>query len=156
MKIQMSGIIDDRQFRALTGLSKEKFEKLTQIFGEVYEEKLEKAHEESVNSGERKRKRGGGRKSRLATVSEKLFFVLYYLKNYPTFDVLAAAFSISRSKACENFHKLLPVLNETLVFIGSLPHRRFENAEDMRKYLEEIDKIIIDATGSPCKTVQGK
>ncbi len=63
MNIQLSGIRDDRQFRALTGLSKALFGKPAQIFGEVYEEIQEKAYEESVKSGERKRKRGGGRKS---------------------------------------------------------------------------------------------
>ncbi len=63
MKIQLSDIRDDRQHKALTGVSKEIFEKLAQIFGEIYEESQEKAYEEAVNSGERERKRGGGRKS---------------------------------------------------------------------------------------------
>ena len=146
MYILLSDIRDDRQFRSLTGLSKEQFEKLAQIFEEVYEEILEKTYEEAVTSGRRKRKRGGGRKSRLATVQEKLLFVLYYLKNYPTFDVLSAVFGMSRSKAYENLHKLIPVLNETLILIGVMPRRRFENADNMRKFLGDIDKIIIDAT----------
>jgi len=81
----------------------------------------------------------------LPTIPEKLLFVLYYLKNYPTFDVLAACFSMSRSKACENIHKLLPILKRTLASIGVIPHRRFENAEEFRKIIGEIDKIIIDA-----------
>ncbi len=146
MNIQLSGIRDDRQFRSLTGLSKALSGKPAQIFGEVYEEIQEKAYEESVKSGERKRKRGGGRKSKLATVPEKLLFLLYYMKNYPTFDVLATGFGMSRSKACENFHSLLPVLKETLSRIGAVPHSRFENVEDMRKALGEIDQIIIDVT----------
>ncbi len=63
MKIQLSGIRNDRQHRALTGLSKVLFGKLAQIFGEIYEETQEKTYEEAVNNGERERKRGGGRKS---------------------------------------------------------------------------------------------
>jgi len=63
MKIQLSDIRDDRQHKALTGVSKEIFEKPAQFFGEVYEETQEKAYEEAVNNGERERKRGGGRKS---------------------------------------------------------------------------------------------
>ncbi len=119
-------IRDKRQFKALTGLSWEQFEKLRDFFAGVYEEILQKAYEEAVGRGERKRKRGGGRKSRLPTAGEKLFFVLYYLKVYPTFDVFAAVFGMSRSKACENLHRLLPILHETLRRIGVVPKRRFE------------------------------
>ncbi len=138
-------IRDKRQFKALTGLSWEQFEKLRDFFAGVYEEILQKAYEEAVGRGERKRKRGGGRKSRLPTAGEKLFFVLYYLKVYPTFDVFAAVFGMSRSKACENLHRLLPILHETLRRIGVVPKRRFESVEELRKTCGGIDEIIIDA-----------
>ncbi len=82
----------------------------------------------------------------MATAPEKLLFLLYYFKNYPTFDVLATCFGMSRSKTCENFHKLLPILKETLSRIGAMPRSRFENVEDMREALGEIDQIIIDVT----------
>ena len=147
MQIQLSDIRDDRQHRALTGMSKTLSGKLARIFGEIYEETQEKTYEEAVKNGERERKRGGGRKSKLATAPVKLLFLLYYLKNYPTFDVLAACFGMSRSKACENFHKLLPILKETLSRIRAIPCSRFENVEDMRKALGDIERIIIDVTG---------
>ncbi len=63
MKIHLFGIRDDRQFRALTGMSETLFGELSWVFGEIYEEIQEKVYEESVSRGERKRKRGGGRKS---------------------------------------------------------------------------------------------
>ncbi|MDM8540519.1 transposase family protein [Desulfococcaceae bacterium HSG9] len=146
MKIHLFGIRDDRQFRALTGMSETLSGELSWVFGEIYEEIQEKAYKKSVSRGERKRKRGGGRKSKLRTESEKLPLLLYYLWNYPTFDVLAANFGMSRSKACENFHSLLPALKETLSRIGAMPRGRFENVEDMRTALGEIDQIIIDVT----------
>ena len=146
MSILLSDMRDDRQLRALTGLSEEQYERLARAFGEVHEEMSEKAYEDAVSGGRRKRKRGGGRRGRLATVREKLLSVLYCLKNYPTFDVLSAIFGMSRSKACENLHKLMPVLNETLIRIGAMPRRQFENADDMREALGDVDKIIIDAT----------
>ncbi|MCP3944549.1 MAG: transposase [Desulfobacteraceae bacterium] len=141
----LSTVRDDRQFKALTGVSQEQFEKLRKFFAGVYEEMLQNAYEEAVGRGERKRKRGGGRKGSLPTVGEKLFFVLYYLKVYPTFDVLASAFGMSRSKACENLHKIMPILHETLRRIGVVPIRRFESVEELKKVCEGIDIIIIDA-----------
>ncbi|MCP4345691.1 MAG: transposase family protein [Desulfobacterales bacterium] len=137
-------IRDDRQFKALTGVSREQFEKLGKFFAGVYEEMLQKAYEEAVGRGERKRKRGGGRKGRLPTVEEKLFFVLYYLKVYPTFDVFAGVFGMSRSKACENLHKLMPILHETLRRIGVVPERQFVCVGELRKICAGIDDIIID------------
>ncbi|GBC59258.1 hypothetical protein DENIS_0194 [Desulfonema ishimotonii] len=56
---------------------------------------------------------------------------------------------MSRSKACENFHKLLPVLHETLSRIGVLPHRNFKNVKKMKEIFKNIEQIIIDATERP-------
>ena len=95
-------IRDPRQLRALTGVSEEQFEKSEEKFGEVYEDLRQRAYEEAVERGERKRKRGGGRKGSLPTIGDKLLFILYYLKNYPTVDVISCFFNMSRSKACEN------------------------------------------------------
>ena len=41
-----------------------------------------------------------GKKGKLPTAHEKLTFLLYYLKVYPTFDVLGTQFGLNRSKAC--------------------------------------------------------
>lgn len=71
-------IRDERQFKSLTGLSEEQFESLHQSFSEVYEEKQQEAYEEAAALGDRKRKRGGGRKGNLPTIADKLFFLLYY------------------------------------------------------------------------------
>lgn len=139
-------IRDSRQLKAMTGVSEEQFDKLEKAFGKTYEDKKQKAYEESVERGERKRKRGGGRKGGLPTIGEKLLFLLFYLKVYPTFDVLGFFFGMSRSKACENVHRLLPILYETLSQLGVLPHRDFESVEEMRKTFANIDTIIIDAT----------
>ena len=58
-------------------------------------------------------------------MAEKLLFVLYYYKTYPTFDVLGTQFDMVRSKADENLHKLSPLLYETLDHLGLMPHREF-------------------------------
>ena len=139
-------IRDNRQLRALTGLTDEQFQKLEEEFGKVYEEIHEHKYEEAKKRGERQREKGGGRKGSLPTIGDKLLFILYYLKVYPTFDVLGSIFKMARSKACENVHKLWPILQETLSRLGVLPYRYFENVKDFKKAFEGIDKIIIDVT----------
>ena len=62
-------------------------------------------------------------------MAEKLQFVLYYYKTYPTFDVLGTQFAMARSRAHENLHKLSPILYDTLVqFLGADAVSRVGNA----------------------------
>lgn len=94
-------IRDERQLRALTGLSREKFDKLATRFAEVYQAERQQAYEQ----GTKRRRPGAGQKGKLPRGADKLMFVLYYFKNYPTFDVLGRHFDMARSKACENVHR---------------------------------------------------
>jgi len=73
-------IRDDRQMRALTGLSQAQFSQLLPTFSEVYQAKRQAEYEQAVQGGERQRQLGGGRKSKLPTMADKLLFILYYYK----------------------------------------------------------------------------
>ena len=80
-------IRDDRQMKALTGLSQAQLDSLLPVFSDIYQAAQQKAYEDGVKSGTRRRKPGGGFKGKLPTLAEKLLFVLYYYKTYPTCDV---------------------------------------------------------------------
>jgi len=137
---------DERQMKALTGLSFGEFERLLPVFTAVYEAYRQQVYEQAVQSGTRQRKPGGGRKSKLPTSADKLLFVLNYYKEYPTFDALGAKFDLARSKANEHVHTLSPLLHETLVQLEMMPHREFQTVEALMQALNGIDRIIIDAT----------
>ena len=77
---------------------------------------------------------------------DKLLFLLYYFKVYPTFDVLGTQFNMARSKANENLHKLTPVLYQTLVNLEVMPHREFASPDELLEALDGIDTILIDVT----------
>jgi hypothetical protein len=139
-------IRDDRQMRALTGVTPAQFAQLLPTFGEVYQAKRQAAYEEAVQSGQRQRHPGGGRKSKLPTMADKLLFVLYYYKNYPTFDVLGTQFNLARSKAHRQVYLLSPLLHATLVQLGMMPPREFKTVEALTLALKGVDQIIIDAT----------
>ena len=100
-------IRNERQFKALTGLPRKIFDTLLQAFEKSLKDVA--SHRDRKRKKPRQRKSGGGRKGVLSTPEQKLFFILFYLKIYPTFDVLGALFDLSPPKAEENVNKLLPV-----------------------------------------------
>jgi hypothetical protein len=144
-----TNVRDERQLKSLTGASLEQFNKLEEEFGNVYLEERKRKYEEELRSGNRVRKMGCGRKSLLFNFTIQLFYILYYLKNYPTFDVLASKFSISRSKACMNVHKLLPILKISLINLKYLPYRKFHSPKEFAESFKGIEIFIADATERP-------
>lgn len=141
------GIFDNRQFIALTGLPLWAFLKLLPFFEESYQEIRQADY--TANQAKRQRRPGAGQKGKLAHPAKKLFFILYYMKNYPTFDVLGDRFEMKRSKACANVHKLLPILLLALDKAGVLPKRRFANVEELQAAFAGITELWIDATERP-------
>jgi hypothetical protein len=71
-------IRDERQMKALTGLSQAQFDSLLPVFSDLYRAAQQHAYEERSQSGTRRRRPGGGSKGKLPTMVEKLLFVLYY------------------------------------------------------------------------------
>ena len=142
-------IRDERQMRALTGVPTEKFSTLEAAFGLALDDEKERAYREGLAKGKRQRKPGGGQKGKLSSVHDKLIFLLYYLKVYPTFDVLGAQFGMNRSKACENVHALRPILYKALENLGVMPHREFKTVEEFRAACDWVDDLLIDATERP-------
>ena len=139
-------IRDNRQIKALTGLSQAQFDHLLPFFSAIYEATQQKTYEEGVASGTRRRKPGGGSKGKLPTIADKLQFILYYYKTYPTFDVLGTHFDLARSKAHENLHKLSPILYDTLVHLDLMPYRELSTPEEVKAALHGGDRLLIDAT----------
>jgi hypothetical protein len=120
---------DDRQMRSLTGLDLAEFCYLSEHFAQGYQQVLE-ANFHPVTKPQQG-KAGAGHKGVLASREANLFFILYYLKVYPTFDVLATNFGLSCSKACEHAHKLALALELTLQNLGVLPIRAITYLQQM-------------------------
>jgi hypothetical protein len=146
-KFKLMIIRSERQFRACTGLPQKEFDLLLSEFTKCLE--LTQQQRYKKHRLQRKRKPGGGRKGTLSTPELKLFFILFYLKTYPTFDVLGCLFDLSPAKAQENVIKLLPILKQAEKRLHVLPHRYFKPASNNEQDNENIQKIIIDATERP-------
>jgi hypothetical protein len=130
----------------LTGLSQDQCDHLLPFYRAIYETTQQKTYAAGVASGTRRRKPGGGSKGKLATMTDKLLFLLYYYKTYPTFDVLGTQFEMARSKAHENLHKLSPILYDTLVHLDLMPYRELSTPEELKAVLQGGERLLIDAT----------
>jgi hypothetical protein len=144
MSIRVEDIQDERQFKALTGVSQEEFQRLLPVFRTSYQELQQERY--TCRKTMRQRQPGGGQKGKLPTMDVKLFFILYYWKVYPTYDALGFQFGLDRSKACTNVQALWPVLERTLKHLGVLPTRAFSSIEELRVAFGDVREVIIDAT----------
>jgi hypothetical protein len=132
----------DRLLRALTGLNLQAFEVLLAAFTLIYEE-------QQALKPRRQRDIGGGRKAKLLSPQEKLFFILFYFKCYPTFDLAGILFDLDRSQTNRWMHRLQPILEEVLNQKMVLPKRQIRNVEEFTEYFPEVEEVIIDGTERP-------
>jgi len=132
--------------QALTGLSQTPCDSRLLACSDRYQGSPQKTYEEGVESGTRRRQPGGGCKGKLPTRADKLLFLLYYYKVYPTFDGLGTPFEMARSKANENLHKLSPILYDTLVHLDLMPYRELTTPEELTAALQGEERLLIDAT----------
>src|SRR5215813_5031400 len=139
-------IRDERQMKALTGLSQAPFDSLLPVFSDIYRATQQQTYEAGLQSGTRRRRPGGGSTGKLPTMVEKVQFVLYYYKAYPPFDVLGTPFAMARSKAHENLPKLSPILYDTLGHLELMPSRELATPAALQAALQGVDRLRIDAT----------
>lgn len=126
-----------RLSRAMLGVDKEEFERLLPQFEQIL-------IENKLNNPNRKHKLGQGIKGKLPTVTHKLFFTLFYLKVYPTFDVLGCFFDKGRSRSCKELHLYLSILKKVLGRELVLPERKVTSMEELFERFPEIKDVFID------------
>ncbi len=133
----------DRLLKALTGVTNLEFERLLFQFTNIL---LKKS-----NSKERQRKIGGGRKGAIGDPKSKLFFILFYLKVYPTFDLAGFIFGTDRSRPCRWYKALLPILEEVLGRECVLPERQITSIEEFYQKFTGVKDLFIDGTERPIR-----
>jgi len=142
---------EDRLLRAFTGLNRKAFNELSQAFEIVI-------NQEAIAKSQQPRKRsvGGGRKPRLQRVEDKLFFILFYFKCYPTFDVAGVLFDLHRSRAHRWVLRLQPLLETVLGKKMVLPERKLESMEEFIARFPNAKEVMIDGTERPIQRPKDK
>lgn len=134
-----SALRTDRMCKALTGLTVAEFESFVLDFKIYYQEF------EAKRKKQRIRRVGGGRDSKIETAREKLFYILWYMKTYPTFDVASFTVGFARSSACTWMHDLLPILELTMKRKFVLPQRKISSPEEYFRLYPEAKEVFVDA-----------
>lgn len=122
----------ERQYSASTGLTKAKFDLLADIFKQYYVPKPANLISKLP--------------AVLTDSNEALFFILYYLKTYPSYQVLGLSFGFSDCTACDYVEYIKPILKHCLSLEEALPYRVFKNQEDFDTAFEGVTDLFIDGT----------
>ena len=131
-------IRNERQWKAMTGLSQQEFTFLSTAFGLAYEQINGIALQQGAANL--------GKEVALSSYEECLYFTLFELKTAQSFDCLGVLFNMDGSTAQRNFVKYLPVLELALQQQGALPRRSFSSLSEFKKYVQAEDELIVDAT----------
>jgi hypothetical protein len=134
---------NQRLIKALTGVSTREFNALLPIFEQSVME------DDRLRSKAKQRHFGGGAKGKLSTIEDKLFFILVYIKTYPTFDFLGFVFSMHRSRAHRNTVKLTRSLEKTLGRKIVMPEKQIRSMEEFLEKFPEAKDLFVDGVERP-------
>lgn len=131
----------DRIMKSLTGMTVSEFTGILPVFGEILTA--------SESAKERERAPGAGAKHTLATPEEKLFYILFYAKCYPSFDLAGFLYDADRSQPCRWAGTYLPILEKALGRKAVLPQRKISSAEEFIRLFPEVREVFADGTERP-------
>jgi hypothetical protein len=124
-KIDLMWGYKDEQFRRITGVKRDVFDKLVSFLREKYQARESKA----------------GRKTKLS-LEDMLLLTLEYLRGYRTYLDLARSYGISESSAYKN----IKWVEDSLI---KHPELALPGKKQLAKSQMQYEVILIDATESP-------
>ena len=138
----------DRTMKALTGLTRIEFHQLCPAFSEALTQQIQSRR------SDRQRRPGAGGKYRLDRAETKLFFILLYVKCYPTFDVASVLYQVHRSRPHRWVQTWLPALEQALGKEVVLPERRVDKVETFFTRFPQVKDLWLDGTERPTRRPQ--
>src|SRR5947209_15437931 len=137
-----------RVFQQLTGLTQAAFETLLADFERAYDD--DRQQRDRQRPTPRQRRPGGGAKGALPTPADKLVFLLFYFRQYPTQETLAFLFGFSQGQACQWIHRLTPIVNRALGSELHLPARQPAPLQDVLESCPGLE-FLVDGTERPIR-----
>ena len=136
MKLPISDLTTERQWRAAIGTDQARFEQLLGLFTASYGELFGKSVAQRQAELEVT--------PSLQSEQELLFFTLFSLKAGLTYDVLGFVSGMDAANAKRNQTLGLQVLEACLRTVDCLPQRRFANAAEFAEYFQHEETLIFD------------
>lgn len=143
---------NDRMIRALIGIDRKQFDDLVPQYKIAHQE----IQIERIKNGEITRLPRGGKRGQLDSYEKQLFFILYYLKTYPTCDVLGFHFDLSAGHANDKVIFCMNILKRALKNLNVLPIQEPNNDNNFNNLIAKEEKILIDVTECSCVRPQNK
>jgi len=136
-------------FQQVLGIKYSQFEKLLPKFTAA----LRKKEHGRIPEGKKQRAFGGGRKSKLKTDGDKLFFILFYYRHYPTLRLAEFLFELANPNICHWIHFLSDVLFEALSYQLKIPEvkARLSKFDQLITVCPALREFISDGTERPFK-----
>jgi hypothetical protein len=138
MKISISDLKTERQWRSATGYDKDRFDKIVPLLERVYLNKYQKSLPE--------RKADALKETAINSIEELLLFTLFSLKADLTYDLLGLVTGMDASNAKRNQDEGISLLQSMLYENGFAPARAFDSVSDFKKHFDKYHTIVIDAT----------
>lgn len=138
MQLSISTLTTERKWRAATGLTQIRFEKLLAHFKQAYARlfDLQIADRDAFAIHE----------SIIKTEEELLLFTLFSFKAGLTYDLLGFVSGMDTANAKRYQDRGIAVLQETLVTSGHLPKREFTSVAEFEAYFSQHETLLIDGT----------
>jgi Helix-turn-helix of DDE superfamily endonuclease len=133
-----------RELLAATGLKQSEFDALLVAFGKAYAEQY--PADQTMVGQPRQRRKGGGNKSPLTEMADKLLFILVYQKTYPLQTMLGLQFGLSQGRVNGWIHRLMPIVQRALVSLGMTPERDGAAVQTSELAQEGGADLVIDGT----------
>lgn len=138
MKLTISDLKQDREWRASLGMSEKQFFILLEPFKKAYFDTYQKELA--------KRKVDVNIDYCIKNEEELLFFTLFSLKAGLTYDVLGFVSGMNGSNAKRNQKIGLDILAKTLTELDVMPKRKLLTVKDFEELFKEDKDLIFDAT----------
>jgi hypothetical protein len=133
-----------REFLSVTSLTDEEFQVLLPTFQKCYQSLL--PPKPKPTKKKKQRAKGGGRKSKLVSISDKLLFILAYQKTSPLQTWHGLQFGLSQGRVNYRVPRLLPDLQMSLNELGMKPERKGEKVADLLQAGEGGANLSLDAS----------
>lgn len=134
-------------FQTLTGFPYQKFQLLLPKFDLAFR----KAQEEKAYSRKRLREAGAGRPWKLKSSQEKLFFILFYYRQYPTMRLASSLFEVYHSKIHTWVHYFSKIVFEALGYQLNLPQVKVNSLYGLYTVCPQLREFIVDGTERPIR-----
>jgi len=133
----------ERSLKSFTGLTINEFEGLHDELLPIWNKRF--------NRRNRIRRIGGGRKSNVSCFHDELLMVLFFYRNYPSYEVIGYLFNLDICNISRHISSLETVLSKLSRFRLAKPRKanKITTVEELFARFPELTELIGDATEQP-------